>query len=108
MENKTQLTIGTIITLALLMSTYYIAQDDDAYHCESKDMVMICEKLSSGIGTRCYYDDTYKVCTEGWTKLEVEAQISDNLCYTEEEYTYCCESKQLDSGSCDWIIRKSI
>jgi len=33
-------------------------------------MVMICEKLSSGVGTRCYYEDTYKICKEGWVKME--------------------------------------
>jgi len=80
MEDKTKLTIGVIITLAMILgstATYYIAQDDDAYHCEERDIVMICEKLSAGIGTRCYYTpeeatkQTYKVCTQGWVKIEV-------------------------------------
>ena len=76
MERQTQLIIGVIITLALITSgTYYLSQDDDAYYCEGRDIVMICEKLSSGIGTRCYYEDTYKVCSEGWVKLEGEYQI---------------------------------
>ncbi len=77
MGTKTKLTIGAIITLLLAMSgTYFIAQDDDAYFCESKDMVMLCEKLSSGLGTRCYFFSeelnrtTYKICKEGWVKFE--------------------------------------
>ncbi len=71
MENKTKLTIGAIITLIAAMSGgYYLAQDDDAYYCEARDMVMICEKLSSGIGTRCYFNETYKICKEGWIKFE--------------------------------------
>ena len=37
---------------------------------------MICEKLSSGLGTRCYFDDTYKICSEGWKKVDSEAVLS--------------------------------
>ncbi len=74
-----KLTAGAIITLLLITSgVYFIAQDDDAFYCESKNLVMLCEKLSSGLGTRCYFEDTYKICKEGWTKLESE-QISGNL-----------------------------
>ena len=80
MVDKTKLTIGTIITLVMLLSgTYYIAQDDDAYYCESKDLVMICEKLSSGLGTRCYFEDTYKICSEGWKKLDNEVVLSPEV-----------------------------
>ena len=76
MENKTKLTTGVILTLILAISgTYYVAQDDDAYFCESKDAVMICDKLSSGLGSRCYFDDTYKICKEGWTKVEIGQEI---------------------------------
>ncbi len=80
METKNKLlSIGAMITLIAAMSGgYYLAQDDDAFYCAARDMVMICEKLSSGIGTRCYYEDTYKICNEGWTKLELE-QVSENL-----------------------------
>lgn len=72
MVNKQKLAIGIAIALTLLIgsgATYYIAQDDDAYYCESRDIVMICEKLSSGLGTRCYFEDTYKICNEGWEKI---------------------------------------
>ena len=80
MENKIKLTIGTIITLILAMSgTYYVSQDDDAYYCESRNMVMICEKLSSGIGTRCYFAETYKKCDEGWQKIELEQEINTQV-----------------------------
>lgn len=76
METKTQLTIGIIITLLLASSgTYYISQDDNAYHCESRNIVMICEKLSSGIGTRCYFEDTYKTCKEGWKEIQLNQEI---------------------------------
>ena len=79
METKNKLlSIGVIITLIAAMSgTYYLSQDDDAYYCEAKDIVMICEKLSSGIGTRCYFEDTYKICSEGWVKLELEQQLEE-------------------------------
>ena len=73
MEEKTKLTIGIVLTLLLASSgTYYLTGNDDAYYCQSKDLVMICEKLSSGVGTRCYYEDTYKICKEGWVKYNFE------------------------------------
>lgn len=78
MENKIKLSIGAVITLALALSGgYYIAQTDDAYHCESRDIVMICEKLSGGTGTRCYYESTYKTCKEGWVKIEIGQEVWD-------------------------------
>ena len=80
METKTKLTAGVIITLLLAMSgTYFIAQDDDAYYCESRDIVMICEKLSSGTGTRCYFAETYKTCKEGWEKIELDQEINTQV-----------------------------
>ena len=82
MENKTKLTIGIIITLAMVGSVYYIAQEDTAYYCEAKDMVMICEKLSSGLGTRCYFNETYKICSEGWKEIEFGIELNQ----TEIEY----------------------
>lgn len=80
MESNTKLTIGIIITLILATSgTYYLSQDDDAFYCESRNMVMICEKISSGIGTRCYYAETYKVCNEGWQKIELNQEIDTQV-----------------------------
>ena len=94
MEKNTKLTIGTIITVMLAMSgTYYLVQDDDAYYCEAKNMVMICEKLSSGLGTRCYYEDTYKICKEGWTELEMGQEIKNNVSIT-EGIKYLCSPKE--------------
>ncbi len=80
MEVTKKLTVGTIITLLLAMSgTYFVAQEDNAYYCEDRDMVMICEKLSAGLGTRCYYKDTYKNCKEGWTKVEIGQEVDQEL-----------------------------
>jgi len=73
MTEKIKLTISVILTLLLASSgTYYLTDGDEAFYCQSKDMVMICEKLSSGIGTRCYYEDTYKICSEGWVDYNFE------------------------------------
>jgi len=96
MEIKTKLlTIGIAITLALAMSgTYYFSQDDDAFYCESRDMVMICEKLSSGLGTRCYFNETYKVCKEGWKIFEnLEQNLSDFIC-DNKEFIKECKNEQ--------------
>jgi len=87
MEVTKKLTIGTIITLVLAMSgTYFLSQDDDAFYCADKDLVMICEKLSNandlGLQTRCYYEETYKVCNTGWEKIEIGQEL------TKESQTY--------------------
>ena len=82
MENKTKLTIGIAVALTLILgsgATYFIGQDDDAYYCETKNIVMLCEKLSSGIGTRCYFEETYKVCKEGWEKIKVDQEINTQV-----------------------------
>ena len=80
MEPNTKLTIGIIITFLLASSgTYYLSQDDDAYYCESRNMVMLCEKLSSGLGTRCYFAETYKKCNEGWQKIELNQEIDTQI-----------------------------
>lgn len=82
METKTKLEIGAVITFILALSGgYYIGQDDNAYYCESKDMVMICEKLSSGLGTRCYFADTYKICREGWKQIEIGQELNKPVEY---------------------------
>lgn len=76
MVDKKVLGIGAIITLVLAMTGgYYLNGEDQAYHCDSKDMVMVCEKLSGGAGTRCYFDDTYKICKEGWIEIELGEEV---------------------------------
>jgi len=97
MENKTKLTIGVFITLAMLIgstATYYITQDDDAYYCESRDLVMICEKLSTGIGTRCYYEGTYKKCNEGWKKVELDQEIITKVPEPSEGHKWECSPEK--------------
>ncbi len=77
MVNK-KLTAGVFILLAVIGTTYYIAQDDDAYFCENTNQVGLCWKLSKinegGTQTRCYYNESlptkYKNCKTGWTSFE--------------------------------------
>ena len=81
---NTKLTIGTIITLVLAISgTYYLSQEDTAYYCEDRDLVMICEKLSKvnsiGIQTRCYYEETYKTCKSGWEEIEIGQELTKEI-----------------------------
>ena len=80
MGEQKKLVIGAVITMAMFLSgAYYISLDDDAYYCEARDLVMICEKLSSGLGTRCYYSETYKICSEGWVNLEMGQLIGNDI-----------------------------
>jgi hypothetical protein len=75
---------GVFITLTLLLSGAYIMVDKEhTYYCTSLDSVGYCDKLSSGIGTRCYYNSSlnYKTCSEGWKP------ISGFLNITEENNT---------------------
>ena len=113
MADTSKVVAGVFIALTLLLSGVYVLEDKNkTYYCESSDLVGYCEKLSSGIGTRCYYNTTsYKICSEGWKKIDgfLEQQNinqSDGLCYTKDNYTYCCESSQLAKGACDFIVRR--
>jgi len=82
MDNK-NLTIGIFITLTLLSSgAYFLTDEDHTYYCESRDLVGICEKLSSGLGTRCYFEETYKNCAEGWKKISDFIEIEPEIIYT--------------------------
>ena len=71
-------TILYSVVLAILISggmnlPNYIGSNEDMiglYFCGSRNIVMDCDSLSAGLGTRCYYEDTYKICKEGWQKLE--------------------------------------
>ena len=95
MENNTKLTVGAIITLALFLSgSYYVSQDNDAYSCSAKNIVMICEKLSSGLGTRCYYEDTYKICKEGWKKIEIGEEIGEEIIKSDGAFKWKCSPEK--------------
>lgn len=94
--NKTQLTIGMIITLALAVSgTYFVSQDDDTYYCKDRNIVMICEKLSAvndlGIQTRCYFNETYKVCNTGWEKIDIGQEINYSQNQQIKAKQYLCD-----------------
>jgi len=94
MEQRTKLEIGAFITMALLITgAYFIGPSDNAYYCESLDQVRICDKLSSGLGTRCYFEDTYKICSEGWVKLEnmTETKPSETFDVFANGEIYTCE-----------------
>lgn len=84
MKNYTKIIIGTFITLALFVGAYYVADTDKAYYCESRDLVGICDKLSGGLGTRCYYEDTYKICNEGWEELEEFIEKKQEVIYVSD------------------------
>jgi len=109
MADTSKVVAGVFIALTLLLSGVYVLEDKNkTYYCESSDLVGYCEKLSSGIGTRCYYNATnYKICSEGWKKIDsFIKQEQKGLCYTEGNNTYCCESSQLTKGACDFIVRR--
>lgn len=71
-------TILYSVVLAILISggmnlPHYMDNNEDiigTYYCGSRNIVSNCDSFSSGIGSRCYYDDTYKICKEGWVQIE--------------------------------------
>ena len=96
-ENKT-ISIAVILGLVLVGGIVVIEpfnQDnlDGAYYCESRSIVMDCDKLSSGIGTRCYFDDTYKKCTEGWIEIE-SGMILQNETLSNIGLKFVCNSNE--------------
>ena len=72
MENKIQLTFGVFILASLIFSgVYFVPLGSKAYFCSDNNLVGLCEKLSSGLGTRCYFNSTsYKTCSSGWKLFE--------------------------------------
>lgn len=42
------------------------------YYCKSRDLAFNCDRIS---GTRCYTGKSYKVCSEGWNRLELGSMV---------------------------------
>ena len=76
--DKIKLTAGVFILLLAVGTTYFIAQEDNAYFCEDENSVGLCWKLSkindAGLQTRCYYNESnptkYNYCKTGWVVYE--------------------------------------
>jgi hypothetical protein len=101
---------GAFILLSLLVSGAYLINVDNskAYYCSSSNLVGLCEKLSTN-SHRCYYNGTkYKDCIAEWIPytITIAENKTNDLCAIKGNYTYCCADKELNSGACDWIIRK--
>ena len=101
MDEKIKIGIGAFITMILAISgTYYFISPDKIYYCESKDLVGMCDSLSSGIGTRCYFNETYKTCNEGWIKfdgfVESEKTYAEKVDVSANGEIYSCE---INNGS---------
>ncbi len=79
--------ISSIIGLSIIGVTKLT--DDNIYFCESKNLVRSCDKLSSGIGTRCYFNETYKICKEGWHEVVGELEIPQKE-YIPSSADYLC------------------
>ena len=82
MVDKKTISVAVILSILLSGGISLIGdlnQDnlDGAYYCESRALIMNCDKLSSGIGTRCYFEDTYKKCSEGWIQIESEMELQN-------------------------------
>ena len=78
--------ISSIIGLSIIGGVNLT--DDNVYFCESKNLVRSCDKLSSGIGTRCYFNETYKICKEGWQEVVGEVEIQKR--YTPSSSDWLC------------------
>jgi len=86
MADKLPITIGMILLLSLAGAGYYIADMDNTYYCESKELVAGCFKLSTPDAethTRCYYNETspkkYVYCKEGWNNIKDYPDLVANL-----------------------------
>jgi len=94
--DKTKITAGIFIALTVLLSgAYYFESQENIYYCESRDLVGYCDKLSLGMGTRCYFNETYKTCPEGWQKIEGYIEPKESLVDQVEVFAngenYLCE-----------------
>ena len=84
MDTKTKITsgaIGILTILSLVLGANLINQDN-VFVCLEKEIAMVCNSLSkvnaNGFQTRCYYEETYKICNSGWVKFEKPVPIKVN------------------------------
>lgn len=76
METSTKITTGAlgILTIISIVMLAGLIGQENVYVCEERGLAMICDSLSKvnaeGIQTRCYFNETYKVCNGGWVKFE--------------------------------------
>lgn len=102
MDTKTKITSGaiTILALATIVLTASLMNQENVYACLEREIAMVCDKLSQanaeGIQTRCYFNETYKVCNEGWVKYSPtepvnigEINFTDFSCSDEEFIKEC-------------------
>ena len=116
MADATKITAGVFVALTLLISGLYATADlNKTYSCQANGLVGYCDKLTTN-NTRCYYTldnkTTYKGCSTGWAKVNIPEQINNitetnSPCYVKGDYKYCCESKQMNTGACDFIVRRN-
>ncbi len=97
MEIKDKITsgaIGILAIAAIIMGANLLGQEN-VYVCEERQLAMICDSLSKinaeGIQTRCYFNDTYKICNEGWIKFEGEQSTSNFTDFTCNDETFIRE-----------------
>lgn len=78
MENKKFTSVASaVLLLGLLVVGGHDLTEDKAYFCESRSIAMNCERTTA---TRCYFDDSYKICKEGWQPFKdiLETNITNN------------------------------
>ena len=56
-----------VLVLGLVIVGGIALESDKAMYCESRGIALNCDRTTA---TRCYHDDTYKVCKEGWKPLK--------------------------------------
>ncbi len=86
METKTKATIGTLVSLALIISgVIYFDTDLPIYMCKEREVVSPCWKLSNpnqeGLSSRCYWNESnskgdYFTCKTGWKPFVTEDVVS--------------------------------
>jgi len=73
--------IGLLAIISIVMGAGLLNQDN-VYVCEERQLAMICDSLSKinddSIHTRCYFNETFKVCDSGWIKFEKSEPIKKN------------------------------
>jgi hypothetical protein len=68
--SKKQLT--GVVTLAMVIAgAVGISVPENTYYCESRDVVLQCDRLSS-TGLTCYFELGSKRCPEGWKLLDAQ------------------------------------
>jgi len=103
-------TIAEAVLILGLVIVGGIALDTEkGFYCKSRGIAANCDRTTA---TRCYHDDTYNVCKEGWKLLSDLVEINNsstetNINIKANSGLYNCETNNGEVSSYTKCIKEN-